>query len=331
MYSQPAVADHRHAASRGRRHPARTPLSDRVLTLGEWLRDQGYHTAAIGKMHFNGHRLTDSSSGSTNLIGSVFCEPRLLAKRRSAGLGGRFWIPAAEWLNSDSPFVRTSRRVDGGYVFRQRGDSRDQVQHTSPLCDGRRLQRTAQSLRVSAGMARAVPIPASSRRPRSRSETAGSSLRFLRRSRRRRFCGIQAAYYTSLSFMDSEIGRLIDALDETGLSSQTLVVYVGDNGYMLGQHGRFEKHCFYEPAVRIPVIMRWPEHIPRNVRILEMVEMIDVLPTVLGLMQLPVPPKRHGIDLARWSSASRGQRDATWSSASTPKTKRRWSAPPAIS
>ena len=73
--------------------------------------------------------------------------------------------------------------------------------------------------------------------------------------------GIQAAYFTSLSFVDSRIGRLIEALDQTGLSEQTLVVYVGDNGYMLGQHGRFEKHCFFEQAVRIPMIMRWPGHV----------------------------------------------------------------------
>ena len=52
-----------------------------------------------------------------------------------------------------------------------------------------------------------------------------------------------------------------------GLSRSTLVVYVGDNGYMLGQHGRFEKHCFYEQAVRIPLIMRWPGHIEGSRRI----------------------------------------------------------------
>jgi choline-sulfatase len=109
--------------------------------------------------------------------------------------------------------------------------------------------------------------------------------------------GIQAAYFTSLSFVDSRIGRLIDALDEAGLSAQTLVVYVGDNGYMLGQHGRFEKHCFYEPAVRIPVIMRWPGHIESGLRIRDLVEMVDVMPTVLHLMSLPIPPELQGLDL----------------------------------
>ena len=74
--------------------------------------------------------------------------------------------------------------------------------------------------------------------------------------------GIQAAYYTSLSFLDHQVGRVLDALDASGLADDTIVVYLGDNGYMLGQHGRFEKHCFYEPAVRVPLIVRWPGHLP---------------------------------------------------------------------
>jgi arylsulfatase A-like enzyme len=109
--------------------------------------------------------------------------------------------------------------------------------------------------------------------------------------------GIQAAYYTSLSFVDSRIGRLVEALDQTGLSAATLVVYVGDNGYMLGQHGRFEKHCFFEQAVRIPLIMRWPGHIQSGRRVTELVEMVDVMPTALHLMHLPAPAGLEGIDL----------------------------------
>ena len=110
--------------------------------------------------------------------------------------------------------------------------------------------------------------------------------------------GIQAAYFTSLSFVDAQVGRLVKALDATGLSGRTLIVYVGDNGYMLGQHGRFEKHCFYEPAVRVPLIMRWPGHLAGGWRVSGMVEMVDILPTVLHLIQVPAPPRLQGIDLA---------------------------------
>ena len=81
------------------------------------------------------------------------------------------------------------------------------------------------------------------------------------------------------------------------LSGRTLVIYVGDNGYMLGERGRFEKHCLYEPAVRIPLIVRWAGHLPQNRRISRLVEMVDILPTVLHLLNQPTPPGLHGIDL----------------------------------
>ena len=78
------------------------------------------------------------------------------------------------------------------------------------------------------------------------------------------FRGIQAAYYTSLSFWISRSAGLIQALEDSGLGPDTLVVFLSDNGYSLGQHGRFEKHCFYEPAVRVPLILRWPGHLPQK-------------------------------------------------------------------
>jgi arylsulfatase A-like enzyme len=102
--------------------------------------------------------------------------------------------------------------------------------------------------------------------------------------------GIQAAYYTSLSFLNHQVGRILGALDDAGLAANTVVVYLGDNGYMLGQHGQFEKHCFYEPAIRVPLIVRWPGRLPENRKVEELVELVDVFPTLLELLDLPRPP-----------------------------------------
>ena len=68
--------------------------------------------------------------------------------------------------------------------------------------------------------------------------------------------GIAAAYYTSTEFLDKNVGLVLEALKLSGLEQETLVIYTGDHGYLLGQHGRFEKHCSYEPAIRAPLIMR---------------------------------------------------------------------------
>jgi choline-sulfatase len=64
--------------------------------------------------------------------------------------------------------------------------------------------------------------------------------------------GIAAAYYTSVEFMDHNVGLVLDALERSGEAERTIVVYLGDHGYLLGQHGRFEKHCSYEEAIRVP-------------------------------------------------------------------------------
>jgi choline-sulfatase len=127
--------------------------------------------------------------------------------------------------------------------------------------------------------------------------------------------GIQAAYYTSLSFLDRQVGRVVDALDGLGLGQDTLVIYVGDNGYMLGQHGRFEKHCMYEPAVRVPLLMRWPGRLPAGRAVRDLVEMVDVFPTALELLNLPEPSDLHGRSLVALAQASPGAvgRDAVFS------------------
>ena len=71
--------------------------------------------------------------------------------------------------------------------------------------------------------------------------------------------GIIAAYYTSVEYLDRSVGRVLDkAAASSNLEQDTLVVYMADHGYSLGQHGRFEKHCGYDPALRVPLLMRVP-------------------------------------------------------------------------
>src|SRR5262249_49079069 len=88
-----------------------------------------------------------------------------------------------------------------------------------------------------------------------------------------------------------------DGLEASGLAENTIVVYVGDNGYMLGQHGRFEKHVLYEPAVRVPLVMRWPGRLPAGREVEEMVEMGDIFPTLMGLAGQPSPHGLQGTSL----------------------------------
>src|SRR5206468_8306659 len=109
--------------------------------------------------------------------------------------------------------------------------------------------------------------------------------------------GIQAAYYTSTEFMDKNVGLVLAALQRSGQAADTLVIYTGDHGYLLGQHGRFEKHCCYEPAVRSPLLMRWPGQIRPGGHTPALVELVDIAPTILQACRVPVPAAVQGRSL----------------------------------
>jgi choline-sulfatase len=109
--------------------------------------------------------------------------------------------------------------------------------------------------------------------------------------------GIIAAYHTSVEFLDKNVGIVLDSLKQTGKANETLVVYLGDHGYMLGQHGRFEKHCCYEPAVRAPLVARFPERIRSGQTTAALVEFIDIAPTVLEFCGLSIPASVQGRSL----------------------------------
>jgi choline-sulfatase len=72
---------------------------------------------------------------------------------------------------------------------------------------------------------------------------------------------IRAAYYGCVTQIDEQIGTILDTLDECGLAENTLVVFTADHGEMLGDHNSFGKRTFYEASARIPFIVRWPKRI----------------------------------------------------------------------
>jgi choline-sulfatase len=101
--------------------------------------------------------------------------------------------------------------------------------------------------------------------------------------------GITASAYTSTAFLDANVGRVVDAVREAGVADHTLIIYLSDNGYHLGQHGRFEKHSFFEAAVRCPLIMALPGRIRAGTSTRSLVEFVDLFPTILDLAGLPPP------------------------------------------
>ena len=105
-----------------------------------------------------------------------------------------------------------------------------------------------------------------------------------------------AGYYAMVAHLDHNVGRLLDYLDQTGQTENTLVMLFSDHGEMLGSHGRFNKQLPYDESIRIPLIMRLPGIIPADSRYDDVVSGIDIYPTAAGLCGVPAFPEVQGLD-----------------------------------
>jgi arylsulfatase A-like enzyme len=101
-------------------------------------------------------------------------------------------------------------------------------------------------------------------------------------------------YHRCLTVMDVDVGRILDHLDETGLASNTLVIFMGDNGYYLGEHGLGDKRSLYEESWRVPLMVRYPRLITQPAARDEMVLNIDIAPTILDIAGIAIPPDMQG-------------------------------------
>ena len=105
-----------------------------------------------------------------------------------------------------------------------------------------------------------------------------------------------AEYYAMVSHLDHEFGRVMAALDANGLADDTLIVFAGDNGLAVGQHGLMGKQNCYEHSVRVPLVFAGPG-IPQGVRSSAYVYLLDIFPTLCELTGTTVPKSVEGESL----------------------------------
>lgn len=286
-----------------------TPLALDKPTLAKQFKAAGYRTAVFGKMHLNRAAVPGlfgfdvmMTEGEIRAAWMKDVKPQPIPPEvRTKPPWRPFQDPARIWLNAGKlPYPRIEAEMLGTYIADSAVRYLEQnagkpfamwvsfMEPHSPFdfpveyrdrLDARRFGVP----RVGPEDGRQIPI----------------IFRDLNDDEKR---GINAAYYTSVSFLDRNIGRVLAGLRRLNLEDDTFVVYMADHGYNLGHHGRFEKHCGYDQAMRVPLIMRYPGRIRRGV-VNDFTEHIDVSATIVDVMNLDVLPVQHGQSLRPYLEA----------------------------
>ena len=272
-----------------------------VVTLPQLFRNNGYFVARVGKLYHYGvpdqigtNGLDDQRSWDevVNPRGrDKDDEPLIVSARPGTGFGATLSWLAAEGADEEQTDGRGAtaaieileRRGDRPF-FLAVGFYRPHTPFVAPKAyfDPYPLD---QITLVGEGGRDKVPSPALTVTP----PNYGISGDLQRRS-------VQA-YRASTSFMDAQVGRVLDALRRLKLDDRTLVVFLSDHGFHLGEHGLWQKQTLFEESIRVPLIIAAPGMKSAGRAASGLAELIDLYPTVADLCALEPPPDLEGRSL----------------------------------
>ena len=261
----------------------RTPLPEDTVTYASLLREAGYTTGYTGKWHMDGQsgqRPGFDYSASFVGQGRYFDCPFEINGKRTETTG---WV---DDVSTDFAIEFLKRQEENPFLLI--------VGFKTP-----HGPRTKQSLPERlAGLyadVEAKPPVSADEPPPYREADEGRTGRRKRRGRPDLREGMRV-YFQLLRGVDENLGRLLGALEETGVANNTVVVFASDNGYFLGEHGLGDKRAAYEDALRIPLLVRLPGG-EQGATIDAMTLNIDLAPTLLDLAGVPVPEAMQGRSL----------------------------------
>ena len=106
------------------------------------------------------------------------------------------------------------------------------------------------------------------------------------------------SYYRNIEYVDGEIGRVLQTLDDCGYAKDTLVIFTADHGEGLAHHQMVRKNTLYDEAVRVPLIVSWPGHIPQDrTETTHLASGLDIMPTLCAYAGIAAPGHTRGSDL----------------------------------
>jgi len=288
-------------------------LPSDATTFAHWLGAEGYETALIGRMHFVG---PDQWHGF---------EKRLVGSLTPVHPGGRppLDVPALMRAAGQSrPAIVTSGPGRTAYqlydevvanatveYLREKARGSDRpfcavagfvLPHCPYVCQKEDWDYYYQK----------VPPPII---PEGHLESLHPAIRLLRKNRdseqisEEQVRRSRTGYYGLVTHFDRLLGLVMDALRESGLDENTVVIYTSDHGDMAGEHGLWFKSNFYEGAVSVPLVVSCPGRFESGRRVREIVSLLDIGPTLLEMAGAEVPPFVTGRSLLPLLNGQKGE------------------------
>ncbi|WP_182869435.1 sulfatase [Stieleria mannarensis] len=278
----------------------------KVNTLSQHFRDAGYFASRIGKIyHYNvplhigtgGHDDPYSWNQTFNPRGRDVIDQDQVLTLRAGQYGGTLsWLAADGTDAEQTDGIAAAETVKQLKRFSQSGENfflavglyRPHTPYVAPkkYFDLYPLDRIKVPS-VPTGYLDTIPPPAAKSLTRKK-EQVNLDPELAKRA-------IQA-YYASISFADAQLGVILDALRQTGLDDNTIVLFTSDHGYHMGEHGHYQKTTLFENATHVPLVIAGPGVSAGSVAA-TMAEMVDFYPTLSQLAGLPIPQSVSGVSL----------------------------------
>ncbi len=294
--------------------PPRSHLGEKAMFLPQYFREQGYHTAHVGKIFHTGDEFEDPASWDVEVRETGKHPPEATVIRSEEH--NRPVKYGIEWAVLNSPDEETA---DGVVARRSAAMLQRLAGDPKPFFLAVGFRRPHQPY--------AAPQKYFDLYPLSKINGLDEPLDHLRRIPAAAFTypagtpqldetdrkEVVAAYYASISFVDAQVGFVLDALDEYKLWGNTVVVFASDHGYHLGEHGgMWHKMSLFEQSARVPLVVIAPGAKGNGQDCGRIVELIDVYPTLVDLCKLPTLEQLEGQSLrplledpeATWKAAA---------------------------
>ncbi|MBN8980995.1 MAG: sulfatase [Rhizobiales bacterium] len=259
-------------------------LSLKHRTIGEVYAENGYDTAYIGKWHLDG-------------------ADRLAVVPKSRRRGFRYWAAA----NFEHNYLGSKYYKDEDQLVWEGYDAEAQVDEALKYLRKERRPDMPFCLFLSWGPPhnpyRQVPQKYLDMYDRSALRPRQNSVEFP--------VDDIWGYYAQITFLDEQFERLLEEIDALDLSDETIVVFTSDHGDMHGSHGVYKKGWPWDESIRVPFLIRQNGRIPKDAKADFPISTMDIMPTLLGLCDLPIPSACEGVDCSSFILGRDGDKPAS--------------------